>query len=65
MVVGSLNNHTKTPTPNPQTEITALEECKKQLEDEKTSIEQEINSLAAQITDLKTTQETKNAPDQQ
>ena len=31
--------------PNPQDEIAALEECKKELGEEKASIEQEINDI--------------------
>jgi hypothetical protein len=55
----------KPPTPTTQNEITALEECKKQLEDEKTSLEQEINNLEAHLKELKNAQTEKNQSDQQ
>jgi Family of unknown function (DUF5320) len=42
------------PTPNPQDEIAALEECKKDLGEEKASIEQEINDLETNLKELKT-----------
>ena len=37
----------------PQDEITALEECKKQLGEEKASIEQEIGDLEKQVKELR------------
>ncbi len=41
------------PTPNPQDELAALEDCKKELGEEKASIEQEINDIETQLKDLK------------
>ncbi len=41
------------PTPNPQDEIAALEDSKKELGEEKTSIEQEINDIEMQLKTLK------------
>ena len=41
------------PTPNPQDEIAALEECKKDLGEEKASIEQEINDIETNLKELK------------
>jgi len=41
------------PTPNPQDELTALEDCKKELGEEKASIEQEINDIETHLKELK------------
>jgi predicted nucleic acid-binding Zn-ribbon protein len=43
----------KLATVAPQDEIAALEECRKQLGDEKASIEQEISDLEQQVKELK------------
>jgi peptidoglycan hydrolase CwlO-like protein len=41
------------PTPPPQDEIAALEDCKKELGEEKASIEKEINDIETQLKELK------------
>ncbi|MGD0645260.1 MAG: hypothetical protein ABSA75_10180 [Candidatus Bathyarchaeia archaeon] len=40
-------------TPNPQDELVALEDCKKELGEEKASIEQEIIDIETQVKELK------------
>jgi hypothetical protein len=41
------------PTPAPKNEIAALEDCKKELGEEKASIEHEINDIETQLKELK------------